>query len=188
MLSLPVVFILLPAGGLVSLFDKPNNPRVLPDKSFVKRRQLFIKKNALFYGEAMKKSIVASLFLLVAVASGIADEFSGFITRFGDGKMTVKKSKGGEAPDEITLKVPDTVRIVRGKFNMGTMKIEASGDFEGGKDALVRQVQETNEKIKRYIDEGKKGFGPGVFASFVTEGDKVVEVRVVGGGKKKQER
>ena len=136
----------------------------------------------------MKKSVVAGLVLLVAVATGIADEFAGFVTRFGDGKMTVKKSRGTEAPEEITLKVADTFRIVRGKFNMGTMKIEAGGDFEGGKDALARQVQETNERIKKYIEEGKKGFGPGVFASIVTDGDKVAEIRVVGGGRKKQEK
>ena len=76
----------------------------------------------------------------------------------------------------------------RGKVNPSTMKIEAGEDFEGGKDALAKQVKETAERVKKYIEEGKKGFGLGVFAVIVTEGGKVIEVRVTGGGKKKQDK
>ena len=68
------------------------------------------------------------------------------------------------------------------------MKIEAGEAFEGGKDALAKQVKETAERVKKWIEEGKKGFGLGVFASIVTEGDKVTEIRVTGGGKKKQDK
>jgi hypothetical protein len=83
------------------------------------------------------------------------------------------------------LKVPDNVKIVRGKFNISTMKLEAGEAFEGGREALSNQVKETAERVKKYIHEGKKGFGPGVFAGIVTEGDKVTEIRVTGSGKKK---
>jgi len=132
----------------------------------------------------MHKFIAASLVLVIAVAGAAADEFTGFITRFDDGKMTVKKSKGTET-EEVTLKVADNVKIVRGKVNMNTKKIEASEAYEGGKEALAKQVKSTAEQVKKWTEEGKKGFGLGVFASIVTEGDKVTEIRVTGGGKKK---
>ena len=133
----------------------------------------------------MRKFVTASLVLLIAVAVLTADEFAGFITKFEDGKMVVKKSKGSEPPEEVTLKVADNVKIVRGKANINTMKIEAGEVIEGGKEALAKQVKETAVRVKKYVEEGKKGFGLGVFASIVTEGDKVTEIRVTGGGKKK---
>jgi len=133
----------------------------------------------------MCKFVTASIVVLIAFAVVIADEFAGFITKFEDGKMVVKKSKGSEPPDEVTLKVADNVRIVRGKANINTMKIEAGEVIESGKDALAKQVKETAVRVKKYVEEGKKGFGLGVFASIVTEGDKVTEIRVTGGGKKK---
>lgn len=132
----------------------------------------------------MLKFVAASLILVIAVAVAAADEFVGFITRFEAGKMIVKKSKGTET-EEVALKVADSVKIVRGKMNMNTKKIEAGEAYEGGKDALAKQVKETAEKVKKWTEEGKKGFGLGVFASIVTEGDKVTEIRVTGGGRKK---
>jgi hypothetical protein len=122
---------------------------------------------------------------VTVVAVTAADEFVTFITKFEDGKMTVKKSKGTELPEEVALKVADNVKIVKGEMNMNTKKLEAGEAFEGGKDALAKQVKETAERVKKWTEEGKKGFGLGVFASIVTEGDKVTEIRVTGGGKKK---
>jgi hypothetical protein len=136
----------------------------------------------------MRKFVAASLVLMIAVVPAAADEFVGFITRFEGGKMTVKRSKGTEPPEEVTLKVADDVKIVRGKVNTNTMKIEAGEALEGGKDALAKQVKETAERVKKWIEEGKKGFGLGVFASIATEGDKVTEIRVTGGGKKTQDK
>ena len=135
----------------------------------------------------MRKFVAASLVLVIAVAVAAAHEFVGFITKFEDGKMTVMKSKGTEH-EEVTLKAADNVKIVRGKVNKDTMKIEAGEDFEGGKDALAKLVKETAERVKKWTEEGKKGFGLGVFASIVTEGDEVTEIRVTGGGKKKQDK
>jgi hypothetical protein len=136
-------------------------------------------------GASMRKFVTAGFVLAIATAVAPADEFVGFITKFEDGRMTVKKSKGTEAPEDVTLKVADEVKIFRSKVNKDTMKIEAGEAFEGGKEALARQVKETAERVKKWTEEGKKGFGPGVFASIVTEGDKVTEIRVTGGGKKK---
>ena len=136
----------------------------------------------------MRKFIAASLALLLSVAVASADEFVGFITTFEDNQMTVKKSKGTEAPEEVTLKFDDNVKIFRSKFNKDTQKIEAGEAFEGGKEALAKLVKETAEKVKKWTEEGKKGFGPGVFASIVTEGDKVIEIRVTGGGTKKADK
>ena len=135
----------------------------------------------------MRKFVAASLVLVIAVAVAAADEFVGFVTKFEDGKMTVKKSKGTET-EEVTLKVADNVKIVRGKMNMNTKKLEAGEAYEGGKDALAKQVKETAAQVKKWTEEGKKGFGLGVFASIVTEGDKVTEIRVTGGSRKKQDK
>lgn len=136
----------------------------------------------------MRKFVAASLVLVLSVAGAGAEEFVAFITKFEDGKMTVKKSKGTEAPEEVNLKFDDTVKIVRSKVNKDTMKIEAGEAYEGGKDALAKQVKETAEKVKKWTEEGKKGFGLGVFASIVTDGDKVTEIRVTGGAKKKADK
>ncbi len=135
----------------------------------------------------MHKFIAASLVLVIAMAGAAADEFTGFITKFEDGKMTVKKTKGTETED-VTLKVADNVKIVRSKMNMNTKKMEAGEAYEGGKDALTKQVKSTAEQVKKWTEEGKKGFGLGIFASIVTEGDKVTEIRVSGGGRKKQDK
>lgn len=134
----------------------------------------------------MRKFVAASLFLVIAVGVAAADEFVGFITKFEDGKMSVKKSKGTEPPEEVNLKVADNVKIFRGKMNMNTKKLEAGEAFEGGKDALAKLVKATAERVKKWTEEGKKGFGLGVFASIVTKGDKVTEIRVAGGARKKQ--
>ena len=136
----------------------------------------------------MRKFVAASLVFVIAIGGAAADDFVGFITKFEDGKLTVKKSKGTEPPEEVTLTVADNVKIVRGKVNTNTMKIEAGEAFEGGKDALAKLVKETAEKVRKWTEEGKKGFGPGVFASIVTEGDNVTEIRVTGGGKKKEQK
>jgi hypothetical protein len=136
----------------------------------------------------MRKFVAASLVLVLSVAVAAADEFVGFITKFEDGKMTVKKPKGTEAPEEVTLKFDDNVKILRSKVNKDTKKIEAGEAFEGGKETLAKLVKETAENVKKWTEEGKKGFGLGVFASIVTEGDKVTEIRVTGRGKKKDDK
>ena len=51
----------------------------------------------------MRKFVAASLVLLLSVAVASAGELVGFITTFEDGKMTVKKSTGTEAPEEVSL-------------------------------------------------------------------------------------
>ena len=133
----------------------------------------------------MLKFVATSLVLMMAVSIAAADEFVAFITKLEDGKMTILKSKGTET-EEITLKLSDNVRIVRSKMNMNTKKLEAGESFEGGKEALAKLVKETAERVKKWTEEGKKGFGLGVFASIVTDGDKVTVIRVSGGGGKKK--
>jgi hypothetical protein len=136
----------------------------------------------------MWKFVATSLVLFIGSSVANADEFSGFITKFEEGKMTVITSKDTEPLKEVTLKLADKVKIVRSKVNMETMRIEAGEAFEWGKEALAKYVKETAEKVKKWTEEGKKGFGVGVFASIVTDGDTVTEIRVTGGGKKKQDK
>ena len=145
----------------------------------------------------MRKFVAASLVVLVALAVAAAEEFTGFVTKFEGGKITVKKFKGKDAPpEEVTLNVAPNVKVMKGAFNKDTKKIDADGDYEGGKDALAKRVKEAADKAKEAAkDETKKGFGlfgSTVFAGIVTEGEgdaaKVTEIRVSKGfGKKKKD-
>ena len=145
----------------------------------------------------MRKFVAASVVLLVVFAVAVAEEFTASITKFEGGKITVKKFKGfgkdAPPPEEVTLSVADNVKIVNGNFNRESKKIEAGDALEGGKDALAKRVKESAERAKKAADGGKKGFGfgLGVLAAIITEGEgasaKVTEIRVTKGfgGKKK---
>jgi len=140
----------------------------------------------------MRKFVVSAVVILCVVAVASADEFIGTITKYEDGKVTVKKfDKDKKTAEEMTYKVAANVKILKGKFNKTDdgFKIDADGDYEGGKDALVKAVKEAADKAKDAGDKGKgKGFGGGVGAWLVTDGDTVKEIRVMQGfGKKKKD-
>ena len=145
----------------------------------------------------MRKFVGSAVAVLALVAFASAEEFTGIITKFEDGKITVKKfnKEDKKLEDATTLKVSDKVKIQKGKFSTdGGFKIEADGDYEGGKDALVKAIKEAADKAKDAGDKGKKGFGfgGGVFAQVTTEGSgdnaKVTEIRVMPAfGKKKKD-
>ena len=147
----------------------------------------------------MTRFVCVALVFLAAVALVTAEEFSGVISKFEGGKITVKKfnreeKKLGEA---VTMTVAANCKFQKAKFNKEEMKVEADGDLEGGKEAFAKRVKETVEKKpddKKDTEKGKKGFGfgGGVFAQIITDGDgdraKVTEIRVFPAfGKKKKD-
>jgi len=115
----------------------------------------------------MRKVLAAVTLLLFALGVCVADEFGGKITSIEGNKITIqKKSKvKGEKGEEVTLTATDKVKVVKGSYNKETKKVEAGDAIEGG-------LKASDVKV-------------GAFVSVVTDGDKVSEIRVMAGKKKK---
>ena len=142
----------------------------------------------------MYRFVSAALVVLVAFAVATAEEITGVVTKFEDGKITFKKFKKGEKGGEpTTLTVAANCKFLKAKFNKEEMKFEADGDLDGGKEAFVKRVKESAAKKPDDGAKGKKGFGfGGVFSQIITEGEgdnaKVTEIRVMPAfGKKKKD-
>lgn len=115
----------------------------------------------------MRKVLAAASVLLFALGVCVADEFGGKITSIEGNKITIqKKSKvKGEKGEEVTLTATDKVKVVKGTYNKETKKVESGDAIEGGLKASEVKV--------------------GAFVNVVTDGDKVSEIRVLAGRKKK---
>jgi hypothetical protein len=114
--------------------------------------------------------------VLLAVSVGLSDEFVGLITKFEDGKITVRQfKKKGDEGQEKTLAVARDCKFVMAKFNQEEKKIEPGEALEGGKEGFAKRVKAAAAK------GGGKGFGAGVFAQVITSGEgdnaKVTEIR-----------
>ena len=119
----------------------------------------------------MRKVVAAGLVLLLSVGFVFADEIRAIITKVEGNKVTFAERKGkGEKGEEQTLPVAKDVKIVKGKFNKETKKVEAGDPLEGGL------------QNKMFSEIPEKGIG----ALIVTEGKKITEIRIGGRGKKKQ--
>jgi hypothetical protein len=129
----------------------------------------------------MYKFVGSALAVLVVFTIAAAEEFTGIITKYEDGKITFKKfAKKGDKGEEATRPVAAGCKFLKAKFNKDDKKFEADGDLEGGKEAFAKQVKDA--AAKKPDDDKKKGFGGGVFAQIITDGDgdkaKVTEIRV----------
>ena len=112
----------------------------------------------------MLRKLVGSALLLVFVGVAMAAEMRGVITKVDGGKVTFTEIKGKDMKgDPKDYAVADGVKVVKGKFNKDTKKVEAGDAIEGG------LKSETFSKIS------DKGVG----ATVVVEGDKITEIRVV---------
>lgn len=120
----------------------------------------------------LRKVISAMVMLVLCMGITMADEIRAIITKVDGDKITFAENKGkGEKGAEKTLPVADGVKVLKGKFNQDTKKLEAGDALEGGlKNELFSKI-------------GEKG----VQATVVTDGDnkKITEIRVGGGRKKK---
>src|SRR5262249_24054345 len=99
-------------------------------------------------------------------------EIRAIITKVDGGKVTFAENKGkGEKGPEKTLPVAEGVKVMKDKFNKDTKKLEAGDALEGGL------------KNEMFSKIGEKGVG----ARIITDADnkKITEIRVGGGGKKK---
>lgn len=115
----------------------------------------------------MRKILASVTVLLLTLGVVVGEEFNGKITKIDGNKITVqKKGKKGAKGDEVTLTAGEGVKVLRSKFNRETKKLEAGEALEGGL---------KNEALKE-----------GAAVHVVTDGDKVSEIRVIAGGKKKK--
>jgi hypothetical protein len=125
----------------------------------------------------LRKVVAASVILVLCGGVVFAEEFFAVITKVEGNKVSFFKmeGKGKEAKktgDETTMPVSKNAKIVKGKFNKETKSVEAGDELEGG--LTHKMFTDINpEKGRRVM--------------MVTEGKKITEIRVFGGGKKKQQ-
>jgi hypothetical protein len=119
-----------------------------------------------------RKLICAAVLLVSIVGVSLADEIRAIITKVEDDKVTFTEVKGkNEKGPEQTLPVAGDVKVVKGKYNQDTKKVEAGDAIESGlKNAMFSKIGE----------KGMRGV-------IVTDSDnkKITEIRVGGRGKKK---
>jgi hypothetical protein len=120
----------------------------------------------------LRKIVCVGFVLALSVGVVFADQFGAIITKVEGNKVTFYPFKNKEKGDEQTMKVAKDVKVVKGKFNKETKKVEAGEEVEGGL------------KHKMFADIPEKGF----FASIVTDDDnkRIKEIRVFSFKKKKQ--
>jgi hypothetical protein len=117
----------------------------------------------------LRKLVFAVFTLGVCISVGLAEEMRVRITKVDGKNITFNASTKDNKVDDKTLPAADDVKVVKGKFNKDTKKVEAGDPIEGG------LKSDTFTKL----DE------KGVRATIITDADnkKIVEIRV-GGGKK----
>jgi hypothetical protein len=119
----------------------------------------------------MLRKVVCAVVILGLVGVACADEFFAIITKVDGDKVTYHTQKGfgkdAEKGPEKTLPVTKDAKIVKGKFNKDTMKMEAGDPIEGGLKAEV------------FTKIGERG----LFATIVTDKDdkNITEIRAGGG-------
>ncbi len=119
----------------------------------------------------LRRFVCASVVLVIGLGVVMADEFQATILKVDGNKVTFKKGKKGGG-EEATLPVAKDAKIMKGKFNMDTKKLEADTAIEGG----LKNEMFTNIKIS---DEGKGG----VNATITTDADNKNITAITTGGK-----
>jgi hypothetical protein len=123
----------------------------------------------------LRRLVSAVIMLVLCVGITLAAEIRAVITKVDGDKVTFKEIKGKmEFGDEQTLPVAENAKIVKGKRNPDTKKLEAGDAIEGGLKNEIFSKEKLGEK--------------GAFATVITDDDgkKITEIRVAGRGKKKQ--
>jgi hypothetical protein len=121
----------------------------------------------------LRRIVTAMVVLGLLVGVAMADEIRAIIIKVDGNKVTFAENKGkGERGEEKTLPVSDKVKVVKGKFDKETKKLEAGDPIENGL------------KNEMFSKIGEKGMG----ALIITDKNnkQITEIRV-GGGKKKKE-
>lgn len=108
----------------------------------------------------------------ICVGIAMAEEIRAIITKVDGDKITFAERKGkGEKGEEKKMSVASGVKVLKGKYNKETKKLEAGDALEDG----------LKNKMFSSIDE------KGIQATIVTEDNKITEIRVGGRGRKKDQ-
>lgn len=120
----------------------------------------------------LRKCFGAAVLLFVSFGLVAAEEFAAVIRKVSGNKIDIVKGFGKDKKgEESTLTVADNVKVLKGKFNAETKKLEAGDAIEGG---LKNELFTKSEK--------------GVFARITTADDGKVTQIIVGGGKGKKKK
>jgi hypothetical protein len=113
----------------------------------------------------MIRKLFSSMFVMAAVISFVAaDEFQGTITKVDGDLVTVqrykkaekgKKGKGEKDGSPVTMSAKGA-KIIRGKLNPDTMKVEDGDPIEGGlKAELFTKIEETKGVNATIVTDGE---------------------------------
>jgi len=127
-------------------------------------------------GATMIRKFACAAFILgMSFSLAAAEEYRAVIKKVEGDKVTftVRDKDTKKEGEPMTLPVADKVKIVKGKFNKETMKLEAGDEIKEG------LKSETFTKI------GEKG----LFGRVITDADnkKIVEIRVFSFERKKKD-
>src|SRR6476660_7050289 len=91
----------------------------------------------------LRKCVSALVVLVSLVGLALSDEMFGIITKVDGDKITFTPFKGKEKGDEKTYTAAANVKVVKGKFNKETKKVEDAMPVEGGlKNELFTKIGE----------------------------------------------
>jgi hypothetical protein len=119
----------------------------------------------------LRRVVSAMIVLGFCVGVAMADEIRAIIIKVDGNKVTFAENKGkGERGEEKTLPVSDKVKVLKGKFDKETKKLEAGDPIDNGL------------KNEMFSKIGEKGLG----ALILTDKDnkQITEIRVREGKKK----
>jgi hypothetical protein len=120
----------------------------------------------------VRKLVGAAVLLVVCVGLTMAEEIRAIIIKVDGNNVTFAENKGkGQKGEERTMPAADNVKVVKGRFNQETKKLEAGDTIdEGLKNPMFSSI-------------GEKGLR----ATVVTDDDnkKIVEIRIAPERKKK---
>jgi hypothetical protein len=125
----------------------------------------------------LRKVVGAVVVLGLCLGIAMADEINAFIIKVDGNKVTFAENKGKGEPrgDEKTLPAADKVKVVKGKRNKETKKVDAGDEIEKG--------------LKNEIFSKDKMPEKGLAAWIITDDSnkKITEIRVMEKKKKKDQ-
>jgi hypothetical protein len=122
----------------------------------------------------VRKLVGAAVLLVVCVGLTMAEEIRAIIIKVDGNNVTFAENKGkGQKGEERTLPAADNVKVVKGRFNQDTKKIEAGDTIDEGL------------KNPMFSNIGEKG----IRGTVVTDDDnkKIIEIRIAPERKKKSQ-
>ena len=120
----------------------------------------------------LRKMVCAGVILVCGLGVALADEFRATITKVDGNNVTfTKRAKKGEKGESMTLPVAKSVKVLNGKYNQDTKKVEAGEPLAGGL---------TNEKLTSI---GEKGQAAVITTS--DDGKTITEILITKGGGRK---